>query len=397
MPKRIVPLSDLQVRNAKPRSSDYKLSDGYGLHLLVTHTGGKLWRFQYRFDGKQKGLALGVYPEISLSDARQRRDEARKQLANDIDPSAVRRLKKEEYVVTGTTFEVVAREWFDKNMPVWSKSHQETVMSRLERFVFPVIGGRPISELKAPDILAMLRPIEARGVIETTHRCKTYCGQVFRYAVATGRVDRDPTSDLKGALQKKSGKHHAAITDPKELAALLRAIDDFGGTFIVKCALQLAPHLFIRPGELQKAKWVEFDLDAGEWRFFITKTKTNHVVPLAHQAIEILKKLHSVTGDDEYLFPSLRGGGRPMSNVAMLAALRRMGYSKDEMTVHGFRATARTILDEVLGFRPDFIEHQLAHSVRDPLGRAYNRTAHLAERRKMMQAWADYLDKIKSS
>lgn len=397
MPKRIVPLSDLQVKNAKPRSTDYKLSDGYGLHLLVTHTGGKLWRFQYRFDGKQKGLALGAYPEISLGDARQRRDEARKQLANDIDPSAARRLKKEEDVVAGSTFELVAREWFEKNMPVWSKSHQETVKSRLERFVFPLIGSRPISELKAPDILAMLRPIEARGVIETTHRCKTYCGQVFRYAVATGRVDRDPTSDLKGALQKKNGKHHAAITDPKELAALLRAIDDFGGTFVVKCALQLAPHLFIRPGELQKAKWSEFDLDVGEWRFFITKTKTNHVVPLARQAIEILKGLHRVTGDSEYLFPSLRGNDRPMSNVAMLAALRRMGYSKEEMTVHGFRATARTILDEVLGFRPDFIEHQLAHAVRDPLGRAYNRTAHLEERRKMMQVWADYLDKIKVS
>lgn len=252
MPKRIVPLSDLQVRNAKPRSSDYKLSDGYGLHLLVTHTGGKLWRFQYRFDGKQKGLAFGAYPEISLSEARQKRDEARRQLANDVDPAYARRLQKEEDAVMGTTFEVVAREWFKKNVPVWSKSHQETVKSRLERFVFPVIGNRPISELKAPDILTMLRPIEARGVIETTHRCKTYCGQVFRYAVATGLVDRDPTSDLKGALQKKSGKHHAAITDPKELAALLRAIDDFSGTYVVKCALQLAPHLFIRPGNCRR-------------------------------------------------------------------------------------------------------------------------------------------------
>lgn len=234
MPKRIIPLTEVQVRNAKPQEKEYKLFDGGGLYLLITPKGGKLWRFKYRFGGIEKLLTLKTYPEISLAEARQRREEARKQIANGIDPADIRKAKHEEKLVEEATFEAVASEWFAKNEPTWSASHKETVRSRLERFVFPVIGNRPIADLRSPDVLAMLRPIEARGIIETVHRCKTYCGQIFRYAVATGRTDRDPTSDLKGALQKKQSGHHAAITDPKDLAKLLRAIDDYTGTYIVK-------------------------------------------------------------------------------------------------------------------------------------------------------------------
>jgi len=394
-----MPLTDTKVKNAKHGERPQKLFDSNGLFLFVRATGGgKSWHFKYRFDGKEKQLSFGTYPEISLAKARERREEARRMVAEGIDPGAVRKAMKEAKTATADTFEVLAREWIAKSTPAWSASHIKTVTSRLERDVYPVIGTRPIADLKPRDILAILQGVEARGVLETASRIKSYSSQIFRYAVATGRAETDPTAPLKGALSKKKEKHHAALTDPKEVAALLRAIDDFNGTFIVKCALRLAPLVFVRPGELHKAEWLEFDLDAAEWHIPAErmKMKQPHLVPLARQAVAILQELHQLTGSGKYVFPSLRTNDRPMSNIAMLAALRRMGFDKEEMTTHGFRAMARTILDEVLGIRPDFIEHQLAHAVKDPLGRAYNRTSHLEERRRMMQVWADYLDGLKA-
>ncbi len=399
MPKRIPPLSDIQVKNAKPRDKDYKLSDGHGLYLLVTPTGGKLWRLQYRYAGKQKLLSFGAYPSISLADARQRREDARKLLANSVDPGEVRKAQKAATVAeTENSFEVVAREWHNKFSGSWSSSHAETTLRRIELDAFPVLGAKPIEEIKAMELLTMLRRIESRGALETAHRVRTICGQVFRYAVATGRVERDPTADLKGALPPYKKGHLAAITDPKEVIPLLRAIDGYQGSFVVKCALQLAPLVFVRPGELRQAEWSEFDFDTAEWNIPAErmKMKVAHLVPLSTQAVEILRELQTLTGNSRYLFPCHRSFARPMSNNAINAALRRMGFEKDEMTGHGFRAMARTILDEVLQVRPDFIEHQLAHAVRDPNGRAYNRTAHLSERKKMMQQWADYLDKLKT-
>jgi integrase len=398
MPKRIMPLTDLKIAKTKPQKKPRTLFDGDGLYLLVTPTGGKLWRFKYRIDGKGKLLAIGAYPEISLADARQRRDEARKQVAHGIDPGAVRKAQKQAETEETETFEVVAREWHTKFSPSWAASHADTTISRMERDLFPWIGKRPISEIKAPELLGALRRVESRGALESARRLKIIAGQVFRYAVATGRAERDPSGDLKGALAPPQEKHHAAITDPKEVAPLLRAIDGYQGHFVVKCALRLAPMLFVRPGELRHAEWAEIDLDEAGWNIpgVKMKMKEPHLVPLPKQAVEILQELQPLTGASRYVFPSARSFVRPMSENAILAALRRMGYDKDTMTGHGFRAMARTILDEVLQVRPDFIEHQLAHTVRDPNGRAYNRTAHLVERRKMMQQWADYLDGLKA-
>lgn len=392
-----MPLNDLKVRNAKPKDKPYKLTDSEGLYLHITEKGSKLWRFRYRFEGKEKLLALGKYPEISLLDARQRRDDARRLLANNVDPGAVRKAQKQAKVGETETFEVIAREWHTKFTSTWTSGHSITIMSRLERDLFPWIGTRPIKHIKAPELLSVLRRVESRGALESAHRIRTIAGQVFRYAVATGRAERDPAADLKGALPQPGEKHHAAITDPKEVAPLLRAIDGYTGHFVVKCALRLAPMFFVRPGELRHAEWAEIDLDETVWNIPAEKMKMKqpHIVPLCRQAVEILTELKKMTGASKYVFPSGRSFARPMSNNAINAALRRMGYSKDEMTGHGFRAMARTMLDEVLQVRPDFIEHQLAHAVRDPNGRAYNRTAHLEERRRMMQTWADYLDDLR--
>jgi integrase len=388
-----MPLSDTAVRNAKAKERPYKLADEKGMYLLVNKT-GKYWRFDYRFDGKRKTLALGVYPDVTLKDAREKRDEARKLLAQGIDPSAQKKATK---AAEAETFEAIAREWFAKFQASWVASHADRIIRRLERDIFPWIGARPIREVSAPKLLAVLRRIEERGALETAHRALQNCGQIFRYAIATGRADRDISADLKGALPPVKGGHFAAVTDPAMIGQLLRAIDAYEGTFPVKCALRLAPLVFVRPGELRTAEWKDIDLDGAEWRYIVTKTQTPHIVPLSKQAVEILRELHPLTGHGRYVFPSARtpDGSRPMSDVALLAALRRIGYTKGEMSIHGFRALARTVLDETLGFRPDFIEHQLAHAVRDPNGRAYNRTAHLLERRKMMQAWADYLDGLK--
>ncbi len=391
-------LTDATCKSARPGQKPFKLSDEKGLFLLIAPAGGKWWRLKYRIAGKEKLLSLGTYPEVSLKEARDRRDEARKLLTHGVDPSEQRKaMKTAQADRAANSFEVVAREWYAKQVPTWVSNHGDRVIRRLERDIFPWIGGRPIADIKAPELLSVLRRVENRGAVETAHRALQNCGQVFRYAIATGRAERDIAADLKGALPPVKGGHFSAVTEPKKVAELLRAIEAYQGTFSVQCALKLAPLVFVRPGELRQAEWAQIDLDSAEWRYTVTKTGTAHIVPLATQAVEILRDLHGLTGNGRYVFPSARtpNGSRPMSDVALLAALRRMGFSKDEATVHGFRALARTVLDEVLGFRPDFIEHQLAHAVRDPNGRAYNRTAHLSERRKMMQAWADYLDRLK--
>lgn len=392
-------LSDTAIRKAKPQEKPYKMADGGGMYLEITPSGSKYWRLKYRFNGKEKRLALGVYPDVPLALARERRDAARKQLAQDIDPSEHKKATKAAKADrAANSFEVIAREWFENKSTSWKKGHADKIIRRLEKDIFPWIGERPIAEITAPELLAVLRRIETRGVIETAHRAKESCGQVFRFAIATGRADRDPTPDLRGALKTTKGEHFAAITDPQKAGELLRAIDGFQGQFVTQCALKLAPMVFVRPAELRKAEWAEFDLDKGEWNIAAERMKMGlpHLVPLCAQAVAILRELQKLTGEGRYVFPCARTGSRPMSDNAILAALRRMGYAKDEMSGHGFRAMARTIMDEVLGVRTDLIEHQLAHAVKDPNGRAYNRTAHLVERRKMMQQWADYLDKLKA-
>jgi integrase len=393
-----MPLTDTAIRNTKPTEKPTKLTDGGGLYLLLNPNGSRWWRLDYRFRGKRKTISMGIYPDVSLKDARNRRDEARKLLASEVDPGENRKaIKAAKTESSANSFEVVAREWFAKYSGTWKENHSDRIIRRFELDIFPWIGGKPISEITAPELLATVRKIEGRGALETAHRALGNCGQVFRYAIATGRAMRDISADLKGALPpaNKSG-HFAAITEPKQVGSFLRALDGYTGSQIVRHALRLAPLVFVRPGELRKAEWAGIDLDAAEWRYIVTKTNTPHIVPLSRQAVEILTDLRALTGSGRFLFPGARTYARPMSDNAILAAMRRMGIEKDEMSGHGFRAMARTILDEVLGFRPDYIEHQLAHAVKDPNGRAYNRTAHLPERRKMMQEWADYLDKLKA-
>lgn len=394
-----MPLSDPACKNAKPKEKPYKLADEKGMFLLVNPNGSKYFRLKYRFGGTEKTLALGVYPDTGLKSARDKRDTARKQLADGIDPSENKKAVKQSRAESmANSFEVIAREWYERHMSDKSEHHQKRAMSLFQRDIFPYLGNKPISDIKATELLAALRRIEARNAIETAHRALQICGQVFRYAIATGRTERDITPDLRGSLMQAKAGHFSAVTEPKQAAELLRAIDGYTGSFVVKSALQLAPLVFVRPGELRQAEWLHIDLEAKEWRYMVTKTQTPHIVPLSTQAVAILQELKPLTGNGRFVFPSARtpNGSRSMSDMALLAALRRMGISKDEMTVHGFRALARTVLDEVLGFRPDFIEHQLTHAVRDPNGRAYNRTAHLPERHKMMQQWSDYLDSLKA-
>jgi integrase len=392
-----MPLTDTAIRKAKPEAKQRKLYDERGLFLLISPKGGKWWRFKYQFDGKEKLLSLGTYPDTSLKDARERRDQARKQVAAGIDPGEHRKARKTATIAKqANSFEVVAREWYAKHSPNWSPNHGNRIIRRLERDIFPWIGGKPIADIDAPRLLEVIRRIEQRGALETAHRALGNCGQVFRYAIATGRAERDPSGDLRGALPPVKEEHFASVTEPNKVAEVLRALDGYEGTLTVRCALRLAPLVFVRPGELRHAKWADIGLEVAEWRYTVTKTDTQHIVPLSRQAVEILKELQPLTGRGEYVFPGARSTARPMSDNAILAAMRRMGIGKEEMSGHGFRAMARTILDEVLGFRPDYIEHQLAHAVRDPNGRANNRTAHLPERREMMQEWADYLDKLKA-
>ncbi|THF64246.1 tyrosine-type recombinase/integrase [Pseudothauera rhizosphaerae] len=391
-------LTDTAIRAAKPAEKPVKLFDEKGLYLELSPAGGKWWRLKYRFGGKEKRISLGTYPDVGLKQARERRDEARKLLADGIDPGEHRKAQKaagEERAAN--SFEVVAREWYAKMAATWVPSHGEKIIRRLERDIFPWLGRKPVGDIGSPELLATIRKIEDRGRLETAHRALQNCSQVFRYAIATGRAERDPAADLRGALPPVRETHFAAITDPKEVAGLLRAIDGFTGTFIVKAALQLSPLVFVRPGELRRARWESIDLDAGEWRYFVTKTASDHLVPLSTQAVAILRELQPLTGRNQWVFPGMRDHQKPMSEAAINAALRRMGYdTKAEMTGHGFRAMARTILHEELGFDPAVIEHQLAHQVPDALGTAYNRTKFIKERRQMMQRWADYLDKLKA-
>ena len=396
-------LSDTAIRNIKPTTKRVKVSDDRGLYLLVMPTGGKLWRFKYRFEGKEKLLAFGSYPDLSLAKAREKREEARKLLAEGVDPSDHKKaLQAAKADRAANSFEVIAREWYASRLNTWAPSHSKRLLKRLENDAFPWVGARPITEITPPEILSVLQRIEKRGTLDTAHRVKQDFGQVFRYAVATGRAQRDPTFDLRGALPPVIGGHFASITEPTAVGELLRAIDGFKGTFVVQCALRLAPLLFTRPGELRQAKWADLDLDTAVWKCPASKVKATeepriHIVPLASQAIAILRELRNQTGDGMYVFPGARTNTRPMSDAAVNAALRRMGYdTQTEISGHGFRAMARTILHEELGFPPEVIEHQLAHKVPDALGTAYNRTKFLPQRRAMMQTWADFLEKLKS-
>lgn len=390
-------LTDIKVRQAKPGPKTQKLSDSQGLFLQISPSGGKWWRLAYRYMGKQKLLSLGTYPTVSLAEARQRRDEAKKLLANGVDPADNRKATKQaRQERAANSFEAIAREWHTKFSATWSASHGDRIIRRLENDIFPWLGDKPIADITPPTLLAVLRRIEERGAVETAHRAMQNCGQIFRYSVATGRAERDPSQDLKGALPPVTKNHFPSITEPIHIGALLRNIDGYTGGLVARCALRLAPLVFVRPGELRHAEWAHIDLDTAEWRYTVSKTNTEHMVPLSLQAVSILQELQPLTGHKRYVFPANRGEGRPMSENTVNAALRSLGYDNETLTGHGFRAMARTLLDEVLGFRPDIIEHQLAHAVRDPLGRAYNRTTHLPERRKMMQDWADYLDKLKA-
>lgn len=391
-----MPLTATAVKNAKPGPKTVKMFDGGGLYLEVTPKGGKYWRLKYRYGGKEKRLALGVYPTVTLKEARDKREAAKKQLDKDIDPGAAR--KAEKIAESGAdTFEAVAREWHEKFKTRWTEGHAKTLMARLERDVFPYLGSRQVGQIEPPELLQILRRIEDRGALETAHRIKHVSGQVFRYAVATGRAVRDPSADLRGALPPTRQRHHAAMTDPKAVGELLRAIDTYKGGLIARCALQLAPLVFVRPGELRRAEWDEIDLEKAEWRIPAEKMKMRavHIVPLSRQAIEILHEIELVSGRGKYVFPSVRTNSRPMSENTVNAALRRLGYTREEQTGHGFRSIASTLLHEQ-GWPSDVIERQLAHSERNSVKAAYNYAEHLPERRKMMQAWADYLNGLKN-
>ena len=393
-----MPLTDAALRKAKPETKPRRLFDEKGLYLELSPAGGKLWRLKYRFEGKEKRLALGAYPDTSLANAREKRDGARKLLAAGVDPGEQRKAEKaagEDRAAN--SFEVVAREWFAKRSSQWAPGHANKIIRRLERDLFPWLGTRAIAKITAPELLTTLRRIENRQALETAHRALQNSGQVFRYAIATGRAERNPAADLRGALAPWRPVHLASITEPDKVGELLRTIELFRAGLIVKSALRLAPLVFVRPGELRHAEWSEMDLDKAEWNIPAARMKMRepHLVPLSKQAVSILRDLQALTGRGRYVFPGAHNPRHPMSSNAVLFALRRMGYTKNQMSGHGFRAMARTILDEVLHIRPDYIEHQLAHAVRDPNGRAYNRTAHLLERRAMMQQWADYLDMLK--
>lgn len=397
MPKRITPLTDTKIRTIKPAEKPQKLFDGGGLFLLVTPTGGKLWRLKYRFGGIEKLLAIGPYPQTSLADARQKRDQASALIANGVDPSDTKKAQKVAGTQETETFEIIAREWHTKFSATWAASHGIKIIRRLELYVFPWLGNRPIKSITAPDLLTVLRRIEAKGALETAHRTQQNCGQVFRYAVATGRAERDPSADLRGAIPPASGKHMATITDPKEIASLLRSIEDYRGSIVTRCALQLAPLVFVRPGELRHAEWTEFNFDTEEWRIPAEKMKAGvlHIVPLSRQALDVLREIQPLTGHGRFVFPSPRTDSRPMSSNAILSALRRMGFAKDEMSGHGFRSMASTLLNEQ-GWNRDAIERQLAHAERNSVRAAYNYAEFMPERKKMMQAWADYLEGIKA-
>lgn len=392
-------LTATAVKQAKPKEKAYRLADGGGLYLEVSPKGGKYWRYKYRFSGKEKRLSIGVYPGVSLKDARKAHQEARTKLADDIDPGTAKRVEKlTRHLSAAESFEAIGREWFEHTMQGKSDGHRARSLRMLERDLFPILGNRPIADIKAPEVLAVLRRIESRGTLDIAHRAKQTAGQVFRYAVRTGRAERDPSADLHGALASHQKKHLAAITEPAELGRLLVAMDNSTSGPVVKTALLLSPLLFQRPGEIRSMEWAEINWKEQRWEIPAEKMKIRqpHIVPLSRQALALIEEIKPLTGRGRYVFPSARGASRCLSENGVRTALRDLGYSNDVQTPHGFRATARTILDEVLGYRVDWIEHQLAHAVKDANGRAYNRTSHLEGRAKMMQGWADYLDTLRA-
>lgn len=397
MPKRVVPLTASQVQNAKPLPKPYKLRDGGGLFLLVNPDGSKLWRLDYRrpITGTQNTIGLGAFPTVKLASARDKREAARRLLDNAIDPSEQRKADEANRVAAvASSFEAVAREWFGKQCTKWAPGHSDKVIRRLERDLFPWMGARPIAEIEAPELLRHLERIEQRGAVETAHRALQTCGQVFRYAIRTGRAERDPAAALKGALTPWRPMPFAAATTPTEAAALLRKIDTSTSRIVTRSALLLAPLLFARPGEIVRMKWEELDLDLGQWRYFVTKTQRTHIAALSRQAVAILRDLHPVTGRKEYVFPGARNPRNHMSGNAILVSARRAGVEKDESTIHGFRHMASTLLNEQ-GWNPDAVEAALTHKMPGVRG-VYNQAQYLDERRKMMQAWADYLDGLRT-
>lgn len=396
-----MPLTSISVAKAKAIDRTQRLFDGAGMYLEISPAGGKLWRLKYRFRGKEKRLALGKYPDVSLAKARERRDEARRLLADGIDPGEQKKAAKHARAhLERNTFETIAREWHVKIACTQAETTHTKRLRFLEGDVFPFIGKRPIAELGAPDLLAVIHRIENRGAVDIARRVHNICGRVFRYAVGKGLINRDPSRDieLKDILPPEDVKHHASVTEPKAAGELMRAIDGFTGALVTRCALRFAPLVFVRPGELRHAEWSEFDFAKLEWRIPAgkMKMKEQHIVPLSKQALAILREVQAVTGNGRYVFPSQRTSTRPMSENTINAALRRMGYAKDEMTGHGFRSMASTLLHE-LGFPHDVIERQLAHGERNKVSAAYNYAEYLPERKKMMQQWADYLEQLRQS
>jgi len=390
-------LTNIAIRNAKPGAKPIRLFDGRGLYLEISPAGGKHWRLKYRYGGKEKRLALGSYPTMTLAEARESSESARKLLASGLDPSAAKKEAKVVQKAAVETFELVAEEWFTKHRHTWADNTAETIIGRLRKDIFPFIGGRPIGEITAMELLAVVRRIEARGAVETARRDLQKCGQVLAYAVATGRALRNVAVDIRGAIAPPKKRHFASIHEPKEIGALLRAIDGYQGSAITRCALKLAPLTFVRPGELRHAEWVEINLETAEWRIPAARMKMRekHIVPLSRQAIELLRELYALTGAGRYVFSGERSRTRPMSENTVLAALRRLGYGAGEMTGHGFRSMASTILHEQ-GWHSDAVERQLAHGDRDKVRASYNFAQHLEKRREMMQAWADYLDTLRT-
>ena len=391
-------LSDIAIRNAKASNKVFKLYDEQGLFIQVTPSGGKWWRLKFRFGGKEKLLSLGVYPDVSLKQARDRRDDARKLLAEGVDPSEHRKASKaSKKDSAANSLEVISREWAESFFLNKSASHKVRTIRRLESYIFPWLGSKPISDLTAPLILESVNRVKDLNKLETAIRTLQALSQVFRYAVQTGRALRDPCVDLRGALPSPTVKHMAAFTEPQEIAELLRAIDGFTGSLTVNIALRLAPLVFVRPSELRTAKWADIDLESKEWRYRVSKTKTDHLVPLSEQAVKLFLEIKPVSGHGEFVFMGGHDPKKPMSDAAINAALKRMGYdTQTQITGHGFRATARTVLHERLNIDPYVIEHQLAHKVPDALGAAYNRTKFFEQRKEMMQKWADYLDELKA-
>lgn len=391
-------LTDTKLRALKPKEASHRVADSNGLCIEVRPTGAKVWRYRYRYAGKPSIVTMGEYPTMSLMQARAERDKLRALLKGGANPAHVARAERAVQAErANSTFGSIGLELLAKRAKEGLSPGSVKRERRLIEKDLASISDVPIADVSAPILLVALRKLEQRGLVETAHRARSHAGRIFRYAIATGRTQRNPADDLAGALEQPQTKHFASLTEPERIGELLRALWAYQGSPVTCAALKLAPMLFVRPGELRQAKWADIDLDAREWRYITSKTKTAHIVPLPTQAAAVLEELWPLTKRSAYVFPGVRSSDRPMSENTVNAALRNLGFDGETIVGHGFRAMARTVLDEVLGFRPDYIEHQLAHAVRDPLGRAYNRTAHLPERRKMMQSWADYLDSLRNS